>query len=268
MAPFFIDRPIFAWVIAIIVMLAGALAIRNLPVEQYPNIAPTSVSVGANYPGASAKALEESVTQILEQSLTGIDHLLYMSSTSSSQGNANVSLTFEAGTDPDVAQVQVQNKVQQALRRLPQAVQAQGVTVNKATNGFLSMYAFYSGDGSMSRADIGDYVNSNLIDPISRVDGVGTAQLFGSGYALRVWLDPYKLNQFRLMPGDVSAAIYAQNTQVSAGQLGGLPATDGLLSEDLVSAIEATGLLPSRTHDLVRNIMVSPLSGLTVWIAV
>jgi hydrophobe/amphiphile efflux-1 (HAE1) family protein len=250
-APFFIDRPIFAWVIAIIVMLAGALAIRKLPVEQYPNIAPTNISVNANYPGASARALEESVTEIIEQSLTGIDHLVYMSSSSSSQGNANVSLTFEAGTDPDVAQVQVQNKVQQALRRLPQAVQAQGVTVNKATNGFLAMYAFYSDDGSMSRADIGDYVNSNLIDPISRVDGVGTAQLFGSGYAMRVWLDPYKLNQFRLMPGDVAAAISAQNTQVSAGQLGGLPATDG---QQLNAIITAQSKLT--TPEQFRNIVL------------
>ncbi len=251
MAPFFIDRPIFAWVIAIIVMLAGALAIRQLPVEQYPNIAPTSIAVGANYPGASAKALEESVTQIIEQSLTGIDRLVYMSSTSSSQGNANVSLTFEAGTDPDVAQVQVQNKVQQAIRRLPQAVQAQGITINKATNGFLALYAFYTDDGSMSRADIGDYVNSNLIDPISRVDGVGTAQLFGSGYAMRIWLDPYKLNQFRLMPGDVTAAINAQNTQVSAGQLGGLPATDG---QQLNATITAQSKLTTPTQ--FRNIVL------------
>jgi hydrophobe/amphiphile efflux-1 (HAE1) family protein len=236
MAPFFIDRPIFAWVIAIIIMLAGGLAILRLPVEQYPNIAPTSISVNASYPGASARALEDSVTQIIEQSLTGIDHLVYMSSTSSSQGNASVSLTFEAGTDPDVAQVQVQNKVQQALRRLPQAVQAQGVTVNKSTNGYLAMYAFYTDDASMSRADIGDYVNSNLIDPISRVDGVGTANLFGSGYAMRVWLDPFRLNQFHLMPGDVEAAINAQNTQVSAGQLGGLPATDGQQLNAIITA--------------------------------
>ncbi len=253
MAPFFIDRPIFAWVIAIIVMLAGALAIHQLPVEQYPNIAPTSISVGASYPGASAKALEESVTQIIEQSLTGIDRLVYMSSTSSSQGNANVSLTFEAGTDPDVAQVQVQNKVQQALRRLPQAVQAQGVTVNKATNGFLAMYAFYSDDASMARADIGDYVNSNLIDPISRVDGVGTAQLFGSGYAMRVWLDPYKLNQFRLVPGDISAAINAQNTQVSAGQLGGLPATDGQQLNAIVTA-QSKLTTPGQFHNIVLRV--------------
>jgi hydrophobe/amphiphile efflux-1 (HAE1) family protein len=250
-APFFIDRPIFAWVIAIIIMLAGALAILRLPVEQYPNIAPTSISVNANYPGASARALEESVTQIIEQSLVGIDRLVYMSSSSSSQGNANVSLTFEAGTDPDVAQVQVQNKVQQALRRLPQPVQAQGVTVNKSTSGFLVVYAFYSDDGSLSRTDIADYVAANLIDPISRVDGVGTAQTFGSGYAMRVWLDPFKLNQFRLMPSDIVAAINAQNTQVSAGQLGGLPATPG---QQLNAIITAQSKLS--TPEQFRNIVL------------
>jgi len=253
MAPFFIDRPIFAWVIAIIIMLAGGLAILRLPVEQYPNIAPTSISVNASYPGASARALEDSVTQIIEQSLTGIDHLVYMSSSSSSQGNASVSLTFEAGTDPDVAQVQVQNKVQQALRRLPQAVQAQGVSVNKSTNGFLAMYAFYTDDASMSRADIGDYVNSNLIDPISRVDGVGTANLFGSGYAMRVWLDPYRLNQFRLMPGDIEAAINAQNTQVSAGQLGGLPATDGQQLNAIITA-QAKLTTPEQFRSIVLRV--------------
>jgi hydrophobe/amphiphile efflux-1 (HAE1) family protein len=250
-APFFIDRPIFAWVIAIIIMLAGMLAIRKLPVEQYPNIAPTTITVNAVYPGASARALEESVTQIIEQSLTGIDHLVYIAASSTSQGNANVSLTFEAGTDPDVAQVQVQNKVQQALRRLPQAVQTQGVTVNKATSGYLAMYAFYTDDGSLSRADLGDYVNSNLIDPISRVDGVGTVQTFGSGYAMRVWLDPFKLNQFRLMPGDIAAAINAQNTQVSAGQLGGLPAS----AEQQLNAI-ITAQSKLTTPEQFRNIVL------------
>jgi len=185
MARFFIDRPIFAWVIAIIIMAAGALAIRELPIEQYPNIAPTTVQINAVYPGASARALEESVTQVIEQAMTGIDHLLYLSSSSSSQGSASTSLTFEAGTDPDVAQVQVQNKLQQALRRLPQPVQAQGVTVTKSTNGYLIFAGFYSADGSMARADVGDYVASNLIDPISRVNGVGTVQMFGSGYAMR-----------------------------------------------------------------------------------
>ena len=236
MAHFFIDRPIFAWVIAIIIMLAGALAIRTLTVEQYPNIAPTSVSVNANYPGASARALEDSVTQVIEQSLTGIDHLVYMSSSSSSQGSANVSLTFEAGTDPDIAQVQVQNKLQQAIRRLPQAVQAQGVTVNKSTSGFLTMTGFFSSDGTMSRTDIGDYITSNLIDPISRVDGVGAVQTMGSGYAMRIWIDPFKLNQYRLMPADIAAAINAQNTQVSAGQLGGLPAVSGQQLNAIITA--------------------------------
>ena len=236
MARFFIDRPIFAWVIAIIIMLAGALAIHQLPVEQFPNIAPTTVVVGASYPGAAPRAVEESVTQVIEQSLTGIDHLMYISSTSGVRGDASVQLTFEAGTDPDIAQVQVQNKLQQAVRRLPQPVQAQGLTVTKSTNGFLRVYAFYATDGRLSREDIGDYINSALVDPVSRVPGVGQAALFGSGYAMRIWLDPYKLNRYRLVPGDISAALQAQNTQVAAGQLGGLPATAGQQLNALVTA--------------------------------
>ena len=159
--------------------------------------------------------------------MTGLDHLLYMSSTSNAQGIANITLTFEAGTDPDLAQVQVQNKLQQAVRRLPQPVQAQGVTVTKSTAGFLTVIAFYSPDGSLSRADIGDYLHSNIVDPVSRVNGVGTVQMFGSGYAMRIWLDPYRLNQYKLVPGDITAAIKAQNTQVAAGQLGGQPVVQG-----------------------------------------
>ena len=253
MARFFIDRPIFAWVIAIIIMLAGALSIHQLAVEQYPNIAPTTVSISATYPGASAHALEESVTQVMEQALTGIDHLVYMSSTSNSQGNANISLTFEAGTSADIAQVQVQNKLQQAVRRLPQAVQALGVTVNKSTAGFLTVTAFLSPDRSMSRADVGDYIASNLLDPISRVSGVGTAQMFGSGYAMRIWLDPYKLSQFHLIPADITAAINAQNTQVAAGQLGSQPVVNG---QQLNALVTAQGKLttPQQFRDIVLRV--------------
>jgi multidrug efflux pump len=253
MARFFIDRPIFAWVIAIIIMAAGALAIRELPIEQYPNIAPTTVQINAVYPGASARALEDSVTQVIEQAMTGIDHLMYLSSSSSSQGNANTSLTFEAGTDPDVAQVQVQNKLQQALRRLPQPVQAQGVTVTKSTNGYLLFAGFYSADGSMARDDIGDYVASNLIDPISRVNGVGTVQMFGSGYAMRIWLDPYKLNQYRLIPADIGAAINAQNSQVAAGQLGGLPAVTGQQLNAIITSQSKLNT-PQQFRDIVLRV--------------
>jgi hydrophobe/amphiphile efflux-1 (HAE1) family protein len=253
MARFFIDRPIFAWVIAIIIMLAGALSIRRLAVEQYPNIAPTTVTINATYPGASARSLEESVTQVIEQAMTGIDHLVYMSSTSSSQGVANISLTFEAGTSADIAQVQVQNKLQQAVSRLPQAVQAQGVTVNKSTSGFLTVTAFYSPDGSMSREDIGDYIASTLLDPISRVNGVGTANMFGSGYAMRIWLDPYRLNQFHLIPADVAAAINAQNTQVAAGQLGSQPVVEGQQLNALVTA-QSKLTTPQQFRDIVLRV--------------
>jgi hydrophobe/amphiphile efflux-1 (HAE1) family protein len=236
MARFFIDRPIFAWVLAIIIMLAGVIAIRGLPVEQYPNIAPTTITVSANYTGASAQAAEDSVTQVIEQSLTGIDHLLYMASTSSSQGQTNVRLTFDAGTDPDIAQVQVQNKLQQAIRRLPQDVQAQGVQVNKSTQGNLLLLAFYAPDDSLNRTDIGDYLTSNLVDPLSRIDGVGQTNVFGAGYAMRIWLDPYKLYQYKLMPRDIANAINAQNVQVSAGQLGAMPALPGQQINAIITA--------------------------------
>ena len=253
MARFFIDRPIFAWVIAIIIMLAGALSIHQLPIEQYPNIAPASVVINATYPGASSRSVEESVTQVIEQSMTGLDHLVYISSTSNAQGIVNITLTFEAGTDPDLAQMQVQNKLQQATRRLPQPVQAQGVTVTKSTAGFLSVYAFYSPDSTLSRADIGDYLQSNLVDPLSRVNGVGTVQIFGSGYAMRIWLDPYKLNQYKLIPTDITAAIMAQNTQVAAGQLGGQPVLQG---QQLNAPISAQSKLtsPQQFRDIVLRV--------------
>ncbi|MFA5122111.1 efflux RND transporter permease subunit [Zavarzinia sp.] len=227
MASFFIDRPIFAWVIAIVVMMAGALAILNLPIAQYPAIAPTSISISATYPGASAKALEDSVTQVIEQKMKGIDHLRYMSSSSSSAGQSIITLTFNAGTNPDIAQVQVQNKLSLAMPLLPQAVQQQGVTVAKATRNFLMVIGLNAGTSSLSQIDLADFIGSTLLDPLSRVDGVGDIQLFGSQYAMRIWLDPAKLNALGLTAVDVTSAIKAQNIQVSAGQLGGTPPSPG-----------------------------------------
>ncbi|WP_035057035.1 efflux RND transporter permease subunit [Andreprevotia chitinilytica] len=224
MAKYFIDRPIFAWVIAIIIMVAGSLAIVGLPISQYPNIAPPSVAITATYPGASAKTVEDSVTQVIEQKMKGIDHLRYMSSNSDSAGNVNITLTFDAGTNPDTAQVQVQNKLALATPLLPQEVQQLGVLVSKATKNFMMVVGFVSDDGKMTGADLGDYVAANVLDPLSRTPGVGDVTLFGSQYAMRIWLDPSKLNNFQLMTSDVSAAIKSQNVQVSSGQLGGLPA--------------------------------------------
>ena len=227
MARFFIDRPIFAWVIAIIIMLAGVLALTQLPISRYPTIAPPSVTINASYPGASAQAVENSVTQIIEQSMTGLDGLDYLSSTSDSNGSVSVTLTFKTGTDPDIAQVQVQNKLQGATALLPQVVQQQGIGVTKASSGFLQVLGFVSEDGSMDRGDIADYVSSNIVDPLSRVPGVGSVQVFGGKYAMRIWLDPGKLNTYKMAPADVIAAIRAQNAQVAVGQLGGTPAIDG-----------------------------------------
>jgi HAE1 family hydrophobic/amphiphilic exporter-1/multidrug efflux pump len=224
---FFIDRPIFAWVLAIIVMLAGALAIVSLPVAQYPAIAPPAIAINATYPGASAKTLEDTVTQVIEQKLSGLDGLRFVASSSDGTGNAQLTVTFEPGTNPDIAQVQVQNKLQLAMPQLPQEVQRQGVRVTKSASNFLLIAAFVSQDGSMTRNDIADYVVSSLQDPISRVPGVGEVQPFGSQYAMRIWLDPAKLLSFGLTTLDISAALQAQNAQVSAGQFGGLPAAPG-----------------------------------------
>jgi len=227
MAKFFIDRPIFAWVIAIIISMAGALSILRLPVSQYPAVAPPAISVGATYPGASARTLEETVTQVIEQRMNGLDGLRYLSSSSDSTGQASVELVFEPGTNPDIAQVQVQNKLQLAMPQLPQEVQRQGVRVAKSNRNFLMIAAFVSTDGSMTRNDISDYVFSNLQDPISRVPGVGDVQVFGAQYAMRIWLDPERLNARGLTPLDVSAAVQAQNAQVSVGEFGGAPAVKG-----------------------------------------
>ncbi|KAA6171520.1 efflux RND transporter permease subunit [Pseudomonas veronii] len=223
MARFFIDRPIFAWVLAIIVMLAGVISVLTLPIAQYPAIAPPAVAIVATYPGASAKTLEDTVTQVIEQKMKGLDRLSYMASTSESSGTVTITLTFENGTNPDTAQVQVQNKLALATPLLPQEVQQQGVAVSKSASNFLNVLAFTSEDGSMNGSDLSDYVAANVQEAISRVEGVGDTTLFGSQYAMRVWLNPDKLTSFSLTPVDVKTAIQAQNVQVSAGQLGGLP---------------------------------------------
>ena len=227
MSRFFIDRPIFAWVIALIIMLAGILSMFQLPISQYPSIAPPTIAISANYPGASAKTVEDTVTQIIEQRMKGLDGLMYMSSSSSGNGSATINLSFEAGTNPDIAQVQVQNKLQAAMAQLPQEVQRQGITVNKSARNFLLVFGFVSTDGKMDRTDIADYINSSVVDPLSRVEGVGEIQVFGSQYAMRIWLDPAKLASFQLTPADVTAAVQAQNAQVSAGQIGGTPSPAG-----------------------------------------
>lgn len=226
MSKYFIERPIFAWVIAILIMLVGIIAVRSLPIEQYPRIAPPTISINAVYPGADAQTIENSVTQVIEQKMKGLDGLSYMSSNSSATGQASVTLTFDNSIDPDIAQVQVQNKLQSATSSLPEAVQRQGLSVSKSSSGFLMVAAFVSEDGSMSQSDIGDYLNSNIVDAVSRVNGVGSVNVFGSSYAMRIWLDPEKLRAYGLMPSDVSAAIGAQNVQVSAGQLAALPADE------------------------------------------
>jgi multidrug efflux pump len=251
MAQFFIGRPIFAWVIAIIIMLAGGLSITQLPVSMYPDIAPPTVNINAFYPGASARVVEDSVTQVIEQNMKGLDGLLYMAATSSGNGGASLSLTFENGTDPDIAQVQVQNKVQLSMPLLPQEVQRQGVRVGKARSGFLQVIGFVSDDNSMTRADISDYVNANIVDPLSRVPGVGSLQVFGSQYAMRIWLDPNKLEAYELTPADIIASVQAQNSQVAVGELGGTPSVKG---QELNATITAQSRL--QTPEQFRDIIV------------
>ncbi|MCB9963757.1 MAG: efflux RND transporter permease subunit [Rhodospirillales bacterium] len=226
MARFFIDRPVFAWVIAIIIMLAGALSIWQLPIEQYPKVAPPTVSVSASYPGASAETVENSVTQVVEQRLTGIDNLRYFTS-SSADGSMSITLTFEPEADPDIAQVQTQNKVQGAVTQLPQEVQAQGVTVTKSNDSFLLVVGVYSEDGNYTQSDLSDLLVTNFRDAISRLNGVGNVWVFGDQYAMRIWLDPAKLYSYNLTPLDVQSAVQVQNTDISAGQLGGMPAAPG-----------------------------------------
>ncbi len=236
MASFFINRPIFAWVLAIVIMLAGGAATLTLPLERYPDIAPTRVTINTSYPGASAQTIEDSVTQIVEQSLKGIDGLVSIESSSSAAGTASTFLTFQAGTNADTAQVQVQNKVQSVISRLPQSVQAQGVRVTKASSEFLMVALLTSDDPNVTSGDLGDYLNSTLVDIISRVEGVGDVNVFGSGYAMRIWLDPAKLQRYSLMPGDIRTALQQQNAEVSAGQLGALPAPEGQRLSAIITA--------------------------------
>jgi len=223
MSRIFIDRPIFAWVIAIIIMLVGLGSIFTLPVEQFPDVAPPQVNIRASYPGASAVTLENSVTQVIEQQLTGIDGLLYFSSNSSSRGQVTISATFQKGTNPDIAQVQVQNKVQQALSRLPQQVQQQGLTVTKSNPDFLLIAAIYDTTDQKTNLDVSDYLVSNLQDSIGRIPGVGDTNVFGAQYGMRIWLNPDKLQSYSLVPADVTTAITAQNAEVAAGEVGGVP---------------------------------------------
>ncbi|WOI52503.1 efflux RND transporter permease subunit [Parvularcula sp. LCG005] len=263
MAKFFIERPVFAWVIAIVIMLAGIIALRLLPVEQYPEIAPPSVTVSAVYPGASAQAVEDSVTQVIERQMTGLDGLKYFSSSSSSSGASSVTLSFEAGTDPDIAQVQVQNKLSQAAPLLPEQVQRQGVTVTKSNSSFLLIVGIVSPDGRYNQTDVADYARSALVDPISRLDGVGNVRLFGSQYAMRIWLEPDKLAQFGLTPADVTAAIREQNTQVSSGAIGGSPSIEG----QQISATITLQSLMTTPEEFENILLKTTADGATVKVA-
>lgn len=254
MSKFFLDRPVFAWVIAIAMMLLGAMAIYQLPVSQYPPIAPPSISISASYPGASAKTVEDSVIQIIEQKMTGLDKMLYMHSTADSSGSASVTLTFAAGTDPDVAWSKVQNKLQLAIPALPSVVQQRGVSVSKSTRNFLLIVGITSKDGQMSNADLSDYAVSKLESPLARVKGVGEVQIFGTGYSMRVWFDPDKLTQYGMTSDDVAAAVRAYNVEVSAGQLGGAPAVPGqrinasIIVQSMLVTPEEFAAIPIRTN--------------------
>ncbi|MEX1235202.1 MAG: efflux RND transporter permease subunit, partial [Roseovarius sp.] len=236
MARFFIDRPIFAWVISIFIMGIGVLSIVTLPISQYPEIAPPTVSVNAAYPGASAETVANTVTQVIEQQMTGLDGLRYISSSSTSAGGASITLTFETGIDPDIAQVQVQNKLAQATALLPEPVQRQGVTVQKSSAGFLMVIALIAAGGGYDATDLGDYLETNMVNELSRVEGVGNVQVFGAQYAMRIWLDPAKLAAFELTPADVVQAVQAQNAQISAGEFGARPAVDGQVLNATITA--------------------------------
>src|SRR5512136_663819 len=250
---FFLDRPVFAWVIAIVMMLLGGLAIHNLPISQYPPIAPPSISIRAMYPGASAKTVEDSVVQMIEQNMTGLDRMLYMYSTSDSSGSAAITLTFAPGTDPDIAWSKVQNKLQLAIPTLPDVVQSRGVTVSKSTRNYLIMVGLTTEDGSMDQADLNDYAVSQIQSPLGRVPGVGEVEVFGTGYSMRIWLDPDKLTKYGMTSDDVVAAVRAYNVEVSAGQLGGAPAVPGqrlnasILVQSLLVTPEEFAAIPLRT---------------------
>ncbi|HBJ92359.1 MAG TPA: hydrophobe/amphiphile efflux-1 family RND transporter, partial [Hyphomonadaceae bacterium] len=260
MARFFIDRPVFAWVISILIMLAGAFSLRMLPVAQYPDIAPTTINITAFYPGASAEAVEDSVTQVIEQRMTGLDGLENITSSSSSSGASSITLTFETGTDPDIAQVQVQNKLSLATPLLPQPVQRQGVSVNKASDGFALITAIYSSTGDYNRDDLGDFIYANMYDAIGRVDGVGNVRVFGSQYAMRIWLDPLSLAQYQLMPSDITNAIQAQNAQVSSGSVGAMPAEPG---QEITATITLQSLLTT-TEEFEDLLILTTAEGRSV----
>ncbi len=251
MSKFFIDRPIFAWVIALVIMFVGGISIFNLPINQYPSIAPPAIAIQVTYPGASAQTVQDTVVQVIEQQLNGIDNLRYVSSESDSDGSMTITATFNQGTNPDIAQVQVQNKLNLATPLLPQEVQQQGIRVTKAVKNFLLVIGLVSTDGAMTKDDLSNYIVSNIQDPISRTNGVGDFQVFGSQYAMRIWLDPAKLNNYQLNPGDVSTAITAQNVQVSSGQIGGLPAVPG---QQLNATI--IGKTRLQTADQFKNILL------------
>jgi HAE1 family hydrophobic/amphiphilic exporter-1 len=254
MPRFFLDRPVFAWVIAIAMMLAGGLAIYNLPISQYPPIAPPSISISASYPGASAETVQDSVIQMIESKMTGLDQMLYMYSTADSSGTAMITLTFAPGTDPDLAWSKVQNKMQLALPSLPDVVQTRGVQVSKSTRNYLLIVALVSEDGSMTQADLGDYVVSQVESVIGRVPGVGEVEVFGTGYSMRIWFDPDKLTQYGMTSNDVVGAVRAYNVEVSAGQLGGAPAVPGqrlnasILVQSLLKTPEEFGAVPIRMN--------------------
>ncbi|CAG8999500.1 MAG: Multidrug efflux pump subunit AcrB [Candidatus Celerinatantimonas neptuna] len=253
MAKFFIDRPIFAWVIALVIMLAGALSILFLPVAQYPQIAPPAVAISADYPGASAETVEHSVTQVIEQNMTGLDNFMYMSSSSDSSGNVSITITFEPGTNPDIAQVQVQNKLEQVKSQLPTIVQQNGIDVKKTTSSFLMIAGFVSENGSMNQTDLSDYIDTHIKDPVSRVDGVGEIQVFGSPYSMRIWLNPSKMQRYGITTEDVESAIKAQNAQVALGSIGGTPAVKG---QEFSVSIEGRGRLktPQQFGDILLRV--------------
>src|SRR5512139_2342203 len=251
---FFLDRPVFAWVIAIIMMIAGVLAIYNLPISQYPPIAPPSIAIMSFYPGASAETVENSVTQVIEQKMTGLDKMLYLSATSDSSGSSRIELTFAPGTDPDLAWSKVQNKLQLAMASLPEMVQRRGITVGKATRNYLLMVGLISEDGSMDGHDLTDYAQSRLESVLSRVPGVGEVQMFGSQYAMRVWLNPDRLVDYRLTVDDIVAALRSYNVEVSAGQFGQMPAVTGqrlnasIVVHSLLKTPEEFAAIPVRVN--------------------
>jgi len=251
MSRFFIDRPIFAWVMAIMLSLGGIIAVRRLPLTPYPTIAPPAISIFASYPGADAKTVEDSVTQVIEQNMSALDGLIYMSSSSASDGSVQITLTFASNTNPDIAQVQVQNRLQAVVPLLPQIVQQQGITVNKIINSSLLAVGFYSEDGSLTATDMSDFVMTKIANQIALVEGVGGVQEYGATYAMRIWLDPDRLRAYSLAPGDVVASVRAQNAQFSVGQLGGMPQ---VANQDLNATVTARGRL--QTPEEFGNIIV------------